>query len=520
MFPCIGRTKQLSEISSVSSHEKTTVFRFGKPWQIGLLLCLFVVAMSITPLYHENQNTKFLQALADAFPDRLGADWTASTVDGLPAFTFVIYAIAKYLDPFFYYVAQVLILGIMCLSLLAIARLQAPKTKNSTSFLIGVGALIVILANEQGAFLGGFAKQYIVGGYFQPCEFGALFLVALWLAHKGSPWATILAVIPAAFHPTYILFSAVLLPLIVIHQWQTERKFSPPLSILALTILILPPIDLALRFAPTDPDTYAQANNILAFQRIPRHSDPTHWIDHDAIAKLIFALVAIYLTPRGIIRHTLIAFVSIAIIGTLYVIITKDPQIALIAPWRTSVVFVPIGLAIVAGSLIEHLHTDPKLHQVQKVLRYGLPIAAIIIAGLGLWRSSTEFAKSAVEPHIQYILDNHKPTDIYLTSPRNKTFRLKAMTAQFVTWKSHPYKDLEVIEWQRRVKHADSIFGARRKARPSPAKACSNLQLLLKDYDVSHLLLKHAERSILENCELLEELFKSKNATIMKVKKS
>lgn len=43
-------------------------------WILAAAAVLLVAAIKTPPLYHSNQNTKFLHGLAQAFPDRLGGD--------------------------------------------------------------------------------------------------------------------------------------------------------------------------------------------------------------------------------------------------------------------------------------------------------------------------------------------------------------------------------------------------------------------------------------------------------------
>lgn len=317
----------------------------------GLFAIFFIASIGISPLYTSNQNTKFLHGLAKAFPDHLGNDWTSRTVDGLPVFSYFVFFIARYFDPFCYYIIEALLLGILFLSLLSIARIAAPKTGATLPFVVIVGSMLILYTRFKQYMLDGVAYQYITSAYLQPSEFGILYLPALLFAIKGRKVALLIAVVPAAFHPGYFLLSVLLFVVIILH-WRKSGTSSPSwIVILALAILIAPPIDLALRFFPTDLETFESANKILAFTRIPHHSDPLQWANFGAFTKLLIVVAALAMTSEILLRSTLVGGLALAIGGTLLVILTRSAEVALIAPWRVSIVIVPVAAAILTGAL-------------------------------------------------------------------------------------------------------------------------------------------------------------------------
>jgi hypothetical protein len=50
------------------------------------------------------------------------------------------------------------------------------------------------------------------------------------------------------------------------------------------------------------------------------------------------------------------------------------------------------------------------------------------------------------------------PKDLYLIPLDFEQFRIKSGRPIFVDWKSNPYKDIEVIEWKRRIDVAKQAF--------------------------------------------------------------
>jgi hypothetical protein len=115
-------------------------------------------------------------------------------------------------------------------------------------------------------------------------------------------------------------------------------------------------------------------------------------------------------------------------------------------------------------------------------------------------------------PMLRYI-DAHKaPADIYLIPNRDivfDKFRLETGAPAFVNWKSHPYKDLEVLEWSRRNDLADKIYAASAKDLPAL------LDELHGHYQVTHLIAK--KHSELDTCPLLKPVFSDLAFTLYRI---
>jgi hypothetical protein len=479
------------------------------------LCALFVASMRMPPLYFNNQNTKFLHGMATAFPEQLGWDWTASTVDGLPVFTAVVHLVARWADPAMFYVIEVALLSVMFLSLVTLARWMAPRHGASLAFVVLVGSLLVVLVhppNEDS--LEGVALQYLTRGYFQPAEFGILFLPAVLLALRRHPAALVLAALPAVFHPTYITFSAITLAVFLVDRRRAGLRTSPLLLGLCAAMLVLPPLDLALRFAPTDAAIFEQANAFLAFHRIPHHSDPLQWADERALRKLLLALVAIVLAPAGVLRWLLVAFVAVAVAGAAFVALTGNAEVALMAPWRTSVVVVPLSMAIVIGRLGDWLFARGGQPWLGAALAAPMLGWAVLVASDGAAVKWQQLTDPGVPDHIEFIRANRAPGDIYLTTPTMSDFRLQAMVPQYVTWKTHPYLDTEVIEWNRRAGLAVSVF---HPAAVEIGFDCASLERLLDTEQVTHVLVPIGAVEAARSCGPLAERYEGGDFVVFEV---
>ena len=99
--------------------------------QSGLITGLKIFALGIIlgisyvqePLYTSNQNTKFLQGMAQAEYGYLNQDWLANTLDPLPIFTALVQFTHADLFPEMFYIYYWILLGIYIYSLLGIASI-------------------------------------------------------------------------------------------------------------------------------------------------------------------------------------------------------------------------------------------------------------------------------------------------------------------------------------------------------------------------------------------------------------
>ncbi|NDR57752.1 DUF6798 domain-containing protein [Aliiruegeria sabulilitoris] len=484
----------------------------GLATAIQATMCvMFVASTWMAPLYYQNQNTKFLHGLATAFPERLGADWTAGTVDGLPVFTGLVHAVAAWSSPVVFYGLEIALLAVMFLSLLALARVTAPQHGASPLFLaIVAGVLVLLVHPPQEDSLRGVAGQNMMRGYLQPSEFGILYLPALLLALRRHPAALVLAAVPAAIHPAYIAFSAIAVAIIAWDRWRAGLGLPLlPLSG-ALALLVLPPLDLAIRFAPTDPDVMAKANAILAFERIPFHSDPREWADFVAFRKLALALLGLAVAPAGILRNLLAALLVLAVGGAGFVALTGNAEIALMAPWRASILIVPLSTVLLLGWLLERLFDRFPSGKVPAVLTAVALAAAGWAALEGAVIKLRQVSGSLQSDHVAFARATYTPGTLYLTDPALEDFRLDAMVPQFVSRKTHPYFDTEVLEWDHRLRLAEDVFSN------DEALDCAALERVLALYPVTHVLVENNELPS-PPCSALTPVFEGETHVVLAV---
>lgn len=76
-----------------------------------------------------------------------------------------------------------------------------------------------------------------------------------------------------------------------------------------------------------------------------------------------------------------------------------------------------------------------------------------------------------------------------------------------VTFKSHPYKDVEVIDWQQRLLAANDFY-----AQPS----CDKLQALATEHAITHIVIESGQ--LPDGCSFLDELYRDLRSAVCSVR--
>ncbi len=343
----------------------------------------------------------------------------------------------------------------------------------------------------------GIAGQYLLGPGLQPSVIGVLLLASLAAFARG--WLVFAAAFAAAactIHPTYLL-PAALLTVAYIFVLIRDRRWWAALLLGTGTLLAVLPIVYFVRseFGPSSPEQYAEAQRILAEVRLPHHAVVSTWFDPIAKFQVTWVVVGILFSWRT----RLFALLAIPAIGsmllTLMQVAPTNPAVmdwlraqgvsnewldkltlgsrmlALVFPWRISAVLVPVATAVILTRIVAALTPYPGRPAfwgwAARALAF-LLLATVVAVGLyvtlrepGLMYSNDP----AEEPLLAFVRDHRQPGDIYLIPlpvPANgsvvpselQRFRLATGAAIYVDVKAIPYKDVEVLEWQRRVEQA------------------------------------------------------------------
>lgn len=463
----------------------------------------FALAYTQSPLGFSNQNQYLLHGYAQSGYGDLHADWLANTRDPTPIFSWYI-ALTRIGNsgiPIFISYSLILFGYLLALTSLIESSVGLPTSRSGRLF-----ALAMILLTHAAVwrwcsvqlfgvdypwyFQCGVAGQYILGAGFQPSTFGVLLLVSLaaFLRDRTS-LAVASLVAAAALHFTYLLPSS-LLGAGYLVSLSLEKGFQPARK---LAIGLIVPLGAvvaynAIQFMPTDAATFAEAQRLLVEVRIPHHTKIQRWLDPIAGLQVGWIVVGIAIVIRQRLGRILAVGLFLATVLTIVVAITENYLLALLFPWRISVLLVPVSTAIILVKITKFL--EQRWSAILELLAW--PIIAVSL-GFGCYQFHEtigynmneasenglyEFVRRTRQPSDRYLIPTRIPSlsggkrgniSTTFTPPPRPTsgnlipvdlqrFRLATGAPIHVDFKAIPYADLDVLEWYRRVQDAERWY--------------------------------------------------------------
>ena len=455
-----------------------------RAWLVPLLAVLLWATMRLEPQFFSNQNTKFLHGLAEAGFGYLAEDWMANTKDGLPAFTLLVRWTAEVAPLWVFYLEHFLLYVVYAVAVLLLFRREYRGIGAESLLAPLIFLLVFSPLHFDPPIPGGVAAQSIFNRWFEPANFGAFVLLGLWAFLVRRPVAAVVLInLAAAFHAGYVAPAAILLvglaaglPLLE----QEQRRRAALALAFGLAALAVNALLLQLAFPATSPEAQAKATSVLALRRIPRHTDPATWFDGDAAGKLVLCLLGIFLARNRILGRLLAVGLAATVLLSLLVLVMEANFVRLITPWRVTAFLVPVAWIIVIGRLIAWLLP---WFQRFRLVPWGLAACALValgLAGAGLAIKAATFGKS--EPaYVQLVQAELAPGQVWLTEPMLEEFRLRTGAPQYISFKTHPYLDVEVLEWARRLSLTQTLFKA-------ASFDCAELARLRDEERVTHVL--------------------------------
>ncbi|MGL6075942.1 MAG: DUF6798 domain-containing protein [Fimbriiglobus sp.] len=447
--------------------------------------------------YYSNQNQYYLHGFAQAGYGDLASDWLANTADPTPLFSNTIAMITRLFGdrPLHLVFFGLLVLYYLSLWGIVSALRFRPRSLAGQALFAGV----VIFVHSGGFRLGsvmsfgidypwylqaGLANQYLLGAGLQPSVFGVLLLTALALyLHNRPTWAAAVAAGACGLHSTYLLPAGLLVAgMMTVELWQREYRRACFMGLVALAIVSPVLTHIAVVFGPTDSERFAESQRILAWVRIPHHTDVRRWWDLVAGLQVAWVVLAMVVLRRSALLSLLGLAIVISLMLTGLQIATGSATLALLFPWRISAVLVPMATAVLAARLAYAVEGRKAVAN----LGYGLiffallGVVAVTPFGFGYQSSQSEYGM------LEFVRENRKPGDLYLlptsfpkpTSARGSSsstfqpvrnsgpaifelqrFRLSTGAAAYVDFKSIPYLQDDVLEWHRRVRVVEAWFG-------------------------------------------------------------
>ena len=533
------RTLMFSPFEGAHRETKVPLFSsLGQGWSRQILLFLllsmgFGIAFTQWPLYSENQNTKFLHGLAAAGMGSLQNDWLANTVDPLPVFSTLVFLTSRFATPRLFYLYHALLLGLYLYSLGIIVSHIFPLKKSSVGlplFYVVVIALhssllppfsLPLMGTSVGWLLqAGVANQYLFNPVLQPSTFGVLLTFSIALLLQERPyWATVSAAVAAIIHSTYLPGAAALIvAYLLLHFWK-ERNIVKTLGIGLLALGLVLPVLLynMLLLGPTSAELWGRAQEIIVQFRIPHHSLPAVWMDDTVYVKIGIVLLAMFLVIRTRLFWILLVCLAIAVSLTALQMRIDNDTLAFVAPWRISVFLVPLSTALIIAFIISSLIKMVRAfapRQAKRLRAVGWSIILLLLVA-SLWRGALAIqdsfraqAQSDMAPLWRFVQEMGEPDSVYLVPTQMAEFRLKTGLPVVVTYKSHPYKDVEVIEWWDRVNTVNAFYADPR---------CAAIESMADRYGVTHLLLERGH--FLDECNSITNIYLDDRFGIFRVEK-
>jgi hypothetical protein len=517
-----------------------------------VIAILFGFAYTQSPLYEGNQNTKFLHGLAQSGLGYLGDDWLANTVDPLPVFSGLVNLTAR-INPNLFYIEYFVMFGIYVYSMWGILTHLFKGDKNlvkQSLFLVLIflyhSRYILVGVNRRLGFdlsflHNGVAQQYLLGLEFQTNVFGVLLLFSMYLYLKRHYiWSMVLVGVSAIVHPAYLFSSALLtIAFCSILLWENirasnaENKLSlktiwraarqPVLMGIIALVMVLPVIIYnQAALAATSPESYSQAMQLLVVERIPHHSLPQIWLGTSAYIQIGIIIGGILLARKSRLGVIMLVMFSGSVLFTIIQMITGSLALAAIAPWRVSVLLVPLGTGIILGwaasLVVDRLNVDRD--GLRLVVPGGVLLLIAYLAFTG-YRHQQFYGTSAnrmqVNTMMDFVRNTKQPGELYMIPPKDavlNNFRLYSGAPILINWKSHPYKDTDILEWYHRVETAQAFYNAESNDKDN---TCQLLEEIEHEYGVTHVVVK-GEKAFLD-CPFVSPTYAQRKFSVFAIER-
>jgi hypothetical protein len=299
------------------------------------------------------------------------------------------------------------------------------------------------------------------------------------------------AAFAASVHPTYLLSAAALdlgYLMVLLRRGHLRRAawLAGAAAVLTLPIAVYTIVT----FRATTPALQAAAYHTLVHVRVPHHALPSRWLVTGAYVRIGIVVLALLAVRRTRLFPVLVVPFVVAFGLTVLEIVRPDDALAILFPWRISVFLVPIATTLLLSALAFRLtaHRFPRLVALVFVAAAAVPTGA----GVEAWGAvlATRFDTRVTS----FVASTRRPGQVYLIPPTEDRFRILFGAPVFVDRKSHPYRDVEILEWERRNALAARFYASGR---------CEVLAEILGSYGITHVVAPSHQ----EPCEGWDRVF-------------
>ena len=510
---------------------------------------------ALLPLYSSNQNHHFLIGLARAGEGFLADDWLSATADPFPLFSAYVTFVHRHLTDWLHYVVYYALFGAYGYGLMRVAEEVRPlgDAAAGTAARAAFLAVLCILHNEVFGYLAlldlarmpwwqmthwGVAEQEIFGhGAFQASSFGMLLPLAIALALAGRRRSgALLASSVLLVHFSYALTAAALVSAFMWIEFRESRRLAGALAVGGLALLLALPaaIDVLVRLGPTSPETSTAAAAILA-RHLPQETAVTYWFGWKALLQALWIVAGMTIAAGTPLLPMMAAPFAAGLLLSLVQVAIGSPRLALLFPWRVSVLLVPIATALVVWSAVAAWVEVAAATRRRRIVAMStvLTVVSMLVGAVRMTlhfayfygdrrvtsatdrflpeRVRMDFARTLEAdalPAMRFVLETAKRGDLYLIPPELERFRTVSEAPALADLKSHPYKDAEVLEWRRRLDRTIDFFRS--------GGSCDAAGALAADYHVTHLV---ADRRIQPGaCAVWEKMYADEAFAVFRIR--
>jgi hypothetical protein len=174
--------------------------------------------------------------------------------------------------------------------------------------------------------------------------------------------------------------------------------------------------------------------------------------------------------------------------------LTANNTLALLFPWRISILLVPLAVSVLLADLVTRvMDAWQPTARAEKWVRTLSLVAISALMVVGVVRFQVERAgqlANPANPMMNYVAAHKSSGEIYLI-PKNRleNFRLMTGAAILVDFDSIPYRDKDVMEWYERMQYTSWYYGT-----PQGGTPCKALMDLVTKYGVTEAVVEQSDK--------------------------
>jgi hypothetical protein len=231
---------------------------------------------------------------------------------------------------------------------------------------------------------------------------------------------------------------------------QMSQEFKKPFLLGLTSLFIVAPSVAYTAYInwSSSPAVAAQVLDILVNFRNPHHALITWWLDWTVAVKAIILIAALVIARKTRLFPILVIVALGVTVLTVAQVVTASNTLALLFPWRVSILLVPLGLSTVLAYAVTKIKIPERL---------AIGLSLVLITGLvavGVMRFKIEYARlhsGAARPMMAWVAAHQSPTDTYLIPAKMADFRLVTGMPVYVDFETAPDRSDDVLEWYRRL---------------------------------------------------------------------